>query len=135
MSASSNPSDDESSLRRQVLECAYGTLSGQLTDALLPQRESERKEVIMRLAELDFKLRGGGKCACCNAPVRNFMRTVSENDRDTREFDCLCRRCLEAEKAFSRTVTVYFGGVVFESFVNKGALVQRGVPAKEAVAA
>ncbi|HUR37430.1 MAG TPA: hypothetical protein VM009_06415 [Terriglobales bacterium] len=100
--------------------------SGAVLEGLLPKRETDRQEVLLALAEVDHRLRGNGRCEVCRAPVRAIMRTVSRDEAgQTREFGCLCRRCLEAEKAYSRQVTSYLSGVVFDDFVNKKDLVPR----------
>ncbi|MEO6120498.1 MAG: hypothetical protein ABIP12_07405 [Terriglobales bacterium] len=97
-----------------------------LREDLLPKREAHRQEVLLAIAEIDHRLRGNAKCVGCNAPVRAVMRTVSVDDfGQTREFACLCRRCLEAEKAYSRKVTSYVAGVVFDETANGKELVRR----------
>jgi hypothetical protein len=97
---------------------------------LLPQRESERQEILLALADINHRLYGHGKCNVCRAPVRAIMRTVGVDDAgQTWEYECLCRRCLEAEKAHCRKVTSYIAGVVFDEYENRRELVQRVRPA------
>ena len=92
----------------------------------MPKRESDRQEVLLAIAEIDHRLRGNVKCVGCGAPVRAVMRTVSVDDSgQTHEYECLCRRCLEAEKAYSRKVTSYVAGVVFDESVNRKEPVPR----------
>jgi hypothetical protein len=100
--------------------------SGAALDDLLPKRETDRQEVLLALAEVHHRLHGNGRCDVCRAPVRAIMRTITRDDAgQNRDFKCLCRRCLEAEKAYSRQVTSYLSGVVFDDFVNKKDLVPR----------
>lgn len=97
-----------------------------LQDELLPKREAERQEVLLAIAEIDHRLRGNRKCIGCGAPVRAVMRTVSVDDSgEVHEYECLCRRCLEAEKVYSRKVTSYVAGVVFDEFENRKERVPR----------
>ncbi len=104
-----------------------------LQEDLLPQREADRQEVLLAIAEIDHRLRGNRKCAGCGAPVRAVMRTVSIDDSGhLREYECLCRRCLEAEKVYSRTVTSYVAGVVFDEYLNRKDLVPRPQLARQA---
>lgn len=109
---------------------------GRIDEAALPQRESERQEALLAIADIEFRLYGGGKCAVCRAPVRAVMKTVAVDDAGRRfEYDCLCRRCLEAERAYSRAVTSYIGGYVFDDFLNRKPLVERPAAGRETAAA
>lgn len=114
---------------RKLLACttaASGEARPPLEEGLLPKRESDRQEVLLAIAEIDHRLRGNVKCVGCNAPVRAVMRTVSVDESgQTHEYECLCRRCLEAEKAYSRKVTSYVAGVVFDETVNRKEVVRR----------
>ncbi len=95
-------------------------------EELLPKREGDRQEVLLAIAEIDHRLRGNCKCVGCGAPVRAVMRAVAVDDSgQTHEYECLCRRCLEAEKMYSRKVTSYVAGVVFDEYVNRKELVPR----------
>ena len=121
---------------QRILASAGSTSSGRVDEALLPKRETDRREVLLAFAEVDHRLRGNSKCKVCRAPVRAEMRTIGTDDQGrTFEYECLCRRCFEAEKAYCRKVTAYVGGVVFEESVNQKELVARPQPATEKVAA
>jgi hypothetical protein len=121
---------------RRILASAGSTSSGRLDESLLPKRETERREVLLAFAEIDHRLRGNSKCQVCRAPVRAEMRTIGTDDHGRIfEYDCLCRRCHEAEKAYCRKVTAYIGGVVFDDFLNSKELVARQLPATGKVAA
>jgi hypothetical protein len=76
------------------------------------------------------------KCAECRAPVRDAVKVFSSDDDGShREFECLCRRCLEAEKAFARRVALIADGTVVKEFVNTKPLVKRPARAKVPAAA
>jgi hypothetical protein len=69
--------------------------------------------------EKAFPAMPGGKCAVCRAPVRDLGRVSSYDSLGIeRNFERLCRRCLEAEKAYSRTVFVFWQDIVCEIYTN-----------------
>jgi hypothetical protein len=71
--------------------------------------------LIQCYAESQFKLNGGAKCPTCKAHVRHVVPIRAERqDGTVQDFNCLCRRCFEAERALSRVVTMHLG----ESAVN-----------------
>jgi hypothetical protein len=113
-------------LRPDQLHRWIGLRHEDLSECRLPKNESARREILTQLAELDYQLRGGRKCACCRTHVRSVMRVRSLDEKGTlREYICLCRRCLEAEKAFSKRVVVYYAAVVFEEFISLKQTVER----------
>lgn len=121
---------------RQVLASTAGSLQAPLNEGQLPKTDSERKEVLLAVAEIAHRLRGNSKCDVCRAPVRAVMRTVGIDDAGrSYEYECLCRRCLEAEKAYCRKVTSYVSGVVFDESVNRKELVSRPRPVGDRAAA
>ena len=121
---------------RPLLASTIGSTREPVREELLPKWESDRQDVLLALAEVDYRLNGHTKCSVCRAPVRAAMRTVCVNESGTTwEYGCLCRRCLEAEKAFCRRVTSYIAGAVFDEFVNRGELVARPQHAGNKVAA
>ena len=62
-------------------------------------------------AELQYKMRGGGKCSQCRAPVRHALRIRAEQtDSSNRTYLCLCTRCLVAEEALSARVLYRVAG-------------------------
>jgi hypothetical protein len=66
--------------------------------------------LIQCYAELQFKLNGGSKCPMCKAHVRHVVPIRAEHtDGTVQEFDCLCTRCFEGERAISKTVTMHLG--------------------------
>jgi len=68
--------------------------------------------------------------------VRDAVSVVSiDDDGSTREYDCLCRRCLEAEKVFARRVEFYLDGALFEEFTRTKPAVARPIPVKVPAAA
>ncbi len=71
--------------------------------------------MLLSYAEFLFKVRGGGKCALCHVSVRHILpATVERLNGTTAEFPCLCTRCIEAEKAVSRRVTLKIGRAAIE---------------------
>ena len=76
------------------------------------------------------------KCTVCRAPVRDAVTVISADDDGTRhEYSCLCRRCLEAEKVFSRRVTLYAGELISQEFINTKPAIARPTPVKVPAAA
>ena len=75
------------------------------------EKESVRQaNLLFSFAELKFRIAGGGKCSICRAHVRHVLPVEVERDNGTRvEFHCLCTRCLVAEKASARHVTLRIG--------------------------
>jgi hypothetical protein len=99
---------------------------GTLTEDQLPANERERQEALLAIAEIDHRLNGGHRCSICRAPVRSAMKSVGVDDEGKRYvYQCLCRRCLEAERRYCRTVTSYIANIVFDEFVNRRDLVPR----------
>lgn len=75
------------------------------------QNEQDRLAKLMRVyAEYSYRTKGGGKCAVCRAHVRYVMTIRSQRmDGSIRDYYALCGRCLEAEKALARMVTMRLG--------------------------
>ena len=119
----------------RLLGFTTGSSDQATPEELLPARQTDRQEVLLALADIDHRLHGNGRCSVCRAPVRAIMRTVGVDDAgQTWEYACLCRRCLEAEKAYCRKVTSYVAGAVFDEDVNRKELVVRPRPAGQAAA-
>lgn len=91
---------------------------------------SARREMLVRHLENRYRRSGGSHCAECHAPVRDVMRVVSSDDAGVvRSYECLCRRCLEAERAYTRSVSLFVDAVVFETIGNSNPQIAR--PARE----
>ncbi len=75
------------------------------------QKESVRQaNLLFSFAELKFRVGGGGRCAVCHAHVRHVLPVEVEHaDGVSARFTCLCTRCLVAEKAGARRVTLRVG--------------------------
>ncbi|MGZ4788088.1 MAG: hypothetical protein ACXVZX_06185 [Terriglobales bacterium] len=83
----------------------------------LPSRR--HRNLLLSYAELQYKLRGGSRCAVCNTPVRHVVPVVAERGDGTKvAYPCLCTRCLEAEKAVSLRVVLRIGQAVVEHVSN-----------------
>jgi hypothetical protein len=75
-----------------------------------PHRRSRLEKLLVSYAELQYRLRGGSRCALCRSSVRLVLPVkVERADGSTVEYACLCTRCLESEKAQSRKVTMTVG--------------------------
>jgi hypothetical protein len=76
-------------------------------DLPLPKKT---QNLMMARAELEYQLRGGSECSMCETAVRHIIPVLVERYDGTRvQHRCLCRRCLEAEKAVSMMVTLRLG--------------------------
>ena len=77
-------------------------------------RPDKRLEKILgSYAEVQFRINGGGHCSVCRAAVRHVIPVrVEHNDGSVADFQCLCTRCLEAERALSRRVILTVGKAV-----------------------
>ncbi len=69
-----------------------------------------KQKALISYAEVQYRLKGGGRCAVCHAAVRHKIPVTAEHvDGTIAEFACLCTRCLEAEKVLSRKVDLKVG--------------------------
>ena len=76
-------------------------------DLPLPKKT---QNLLMARAELEYQLRGGSVCSMCETAVRHIVPVLVERyDGSSVQHRCLCRRCLEAEKAVSMMVTLRLG--------------------------
>jgi hypothetical protein len=87
-------------------------------DALFKEdgEDQERAErLLLSYAELQFQRRGGGRCAVCHAPVRLVIpASAQQKDGSTKDFDCLCQRCLEGEREQAKMVRLQIGSARIE---------------------
>ncbi len=68
------------------------------------------EKVLTSYAELQFRINGGGHCSVCRAAVRHVVTVrVERSDNSVTSFECLCTRCLEAERALSKRVILTIG--------------------------
>jgi hypothetical protein len=96
--------------RPSVPECAlqeYFQSLSESADLPLPRKT---QNLLMARAELEYQLRGGSVCSMCETAVRHIIPVLVERHDGTRvQHRCLCRRCLEAEKAVSMILTLRLG--------------------------
>jgi len=79
----------------------------------LPARR--QRNLLLSYAELRYKVRGGSRCEVCTTPVRHVVPVVAQRLSGVEvSYDCLCVRCLEAEKAVSRRVVLQIGDAMVE---------------------
>jgi hypothetical protein len=73
--------------------------------------------LIQCYAELQFKLNGGGKCPMCRAHVRHVVPVRAERpDGTVQEYECLCTRCFEGERATSKVITLHLGEAAVDQY-------------------
>ncbi len=71
--------------------------------------------LLFSFAELKFRIGGGGKCSVCRAHVRHVLPVAVERENGARTtYDCLCTRCLVAEKVSAARVTLRIGNAKVE---------------------
>ncbi len=80
------------------------------------EKDSVRQaNLLFSFAELKFRIKGGGRCALCRAHVRHVLPVEVERDNGTRTtYDCLCTRCLVAEKVSATRVILRVGNASIE---------------------
>ena len=72
--------------------------------------QKAKRDFVRAFAEFQFCMHGGSKCAICHAHVRHVLPVVSERaDQVVREFECLCTRCFESERAVAKKLFVKLG--------------------------
>lgn len=87
-------------------------------ESLFPEEangEDRSERLLLAYAELQFQKRGGGRCASCNAPVRLVIPVVAEQkDGSSKNFACLCQRCLEGERDQAKLLRLQIGDAKVE---------------------
>ena len=82
--------------------------------------EERQEKLLQAYAELQYSLRGGGRCSACGAHVRHALPVTVERAGKPKHYDCLCLRCLAAEKAAAGEVTLRVGKAAFHYSAAKG---------------
>ena len=82
--------------------------------------EERQVTLLQAYAELQYSLRGGARCSACGAHVRHALPVTVERKGKTHHCDCLCVRCLEAEKAAAGEVTLRVGKAAFHYSAAQG---------------
>jgi bacterioferritin-associated ferredoxin len=78
-----------------------------------PDDELAKYDLMRAFAELQFCIHGGAKCSVCNSHVRHVISVSAERADGTRhEYDCLCTRCFESERAVSNQLAVSLGDAI-----------------------
>src|SRR5207248_293647 len=79
----------------------------EITEGASPMRA---RQMLSSYAEVRFRINGGGRCSICRAHVRHVLPVVvSSDDGAEREYDCLCHRCLQGEKATAEAMEIRVG--------------------------
>jgi hypothetical protein len=75
------------------------------------QNDQKAKYDLMRaFAELQFCIHGGAKCSICRSHVRHVLQVACERaDGGRRNYECLCTRCFESERAVAKKLCVSLG--------------------------
>jgi hypothetical protein len=91
--------------------------------------EAKAKALLKSHAELQYQLKGGGKCPMCRASVRHVIpvRTMHKDDGSWHRYHCLCGRCFEGERGLSNIIIMQIGDarVEYKSADYDGAGEQR----------
>ncbi len=75
---------------------------------IAPAPRMER--LLLSYAELQYRRKGGAKCAVCGASVRHVLPVRAEREPGVvLEYACLCNRCLQAERMLSQRVVLSLG--------------------------
>jgi hypothetical protein len=81
-----------------------------LFDANGDDAEKRDERLLLSFAELQYRMNGSGRCAVCHTTVRHVLPVRSIHlDGSTVKYECLCMRCLTAERATSRQVELKIG--------------------------
>ncbi len=92
-----------------------------LADGMRDGPTDRQGKALHSYAELQYQLRGGGRCSICRASVRHVLGVRAEHtDGTIAEYVCLCTRCLEGERAACDRITLYVGKARLEYTINHG---------------
>lgn len=77
----------------------------------------EKKRVLLgAYAEFRYQVQGGTHCVLCRTHVRHAMTVeVRRGDGTVSQFESLCTRCLEGQKAEAESVMLRVGPVEYET--------------------
>lgn len=98
--------DKRGAISHRELQQYLTVLAGD-TEQQDPVRQAN---LLFSFAELKFRIGGGGRCAVCRAHVRHVLPVEVERETGAVvKYDCLCTRCLVAEKTQATRVTLRVG--------------------------
>ncbi len=81
-----------------------------LFEATADDDEKRDERLLLSFAELQYRRNGSGRCAVCHTTVRHVLPVRSaHHDGSVVDFQCLCVRCLTAERATSAQVELRIG--------------------------
>lgn len=81
-----------------------------LFEAAETDGEKRDERLLLSFAELQYRMNGSGRCGVCHTTVRHVLPVRSTHaDGTTVEYECLCMRCLTAERATSAQVELRIG--------------------------
>jgi hypothetical protein len=86
------------------------------------QSNKRLERILASYAEVQYRINGGGHCSVCRAAVRHVLPVrVEHADGSIADFECLCTRCLQAERVLSERVTLTVGKAVLV-YTPKGGI-------------
>jgi bacterioferritin-associated ferredoxin len=78
------------------------------------------RELMRSYAELKFRIMGGSHCGICNAHVRHVIAVEShQSSNEIKQYECLCTRCFESEKAIAERMILHLGDNCVEVKLSK----------------
>jgi hypothetical protein len=81
-----------------------------VAEAAVEASEVRPAELLRCYAELQFRINGSANCSICNATVRHKIPVKAiRPDGRIDQYDCLCTRCYEGERAQSTLITMQIG--------------------------
>ncbi len=90
-----------------------------LAEGIADGPTARQQKALLSFAELQYQLKGGGRCSICRASVRHVLPVKAEHtDGTIAEYRCLCTRCLEGERSVSERVTLTVGNARLEYTTN-----------------
>jgi hypothetical protein len=115
------PDESMQGIRRQISAKVLQEYLETMVSAQSFQLSNTRHWTLIQCyAELQFKLNGGSKCPMCKAHVRHVVPVRAERpDGTVQEFECLCTRCFEGERAISKVITLHLGEAAVEQYPRK----------------
>lgn len=100
-----------------------------LSESRQGDADARPHKFLFSFAELRYHVDGGSRCGICNAHVRHVVPvTVEHQDGTLVEYPCMCVRCLAAEKATSKRITLRIGQAAVE-YTSNSKLNGSGPPA------
>src|SRR3954470_17803792 len=115
-SSSHVPNAQRIEQERRAFQRALDEYLGEIDRASSVALPEKKRTLLAAYAEFRYQVQGGTHCTVCRTPVRHTMTVeVRRMNGETAHFAALCTRCLEAEKALAKSVTLRIGPVEYET--------------------